>query len=383
MHGGQEQHYPVGRYVLRSYEAGRKVYKPVGTLNPVLAVVAVHKAQKQAIHEASAARLAISTGAIPQHAVAAVTGRGSLKSAIAAYLEDCKVRGIDETCEQQKHTLNEFLSVVGKETPLVRLVTQQVVNKYHEHIKAQGNNARTCRNKLQRLTTFFKFCKIDTTQVVGRKYLPKVERELPHTYTREQVSALLAVSSKLKGSKRALHVALMLGLHAGLREREIMFSTWDNVRWDDNSYVIREKENLGFTIKNRKQREVPLSPELKRELLAWRKLHHKAKPSSLIVPTRTGAANQQFLMALKRLVHRNNLNCDECDGCKRGECYQWTLHALRRTWVTAMLSAGFDANSVRDWAGHKHLDTTLLYAKPTASAKSAQEKMKNFKLGSV
>lgn len=46
---GETVHYPAGRFVLRSYIEGRKVYQPIETNNPRDAVIALTRAQRLAV----------------------------------------------------------------------------------------------------------------------------------------------------------------------------------------------------------------------------------------------------------------------------------------------------------------------------------------------
>ncbi len=53
------------------------------------------------------------------------------------------------------------------------------------------------------------------------------------------------------------------------------------------------------------------------------------------------------------------------------ECYRYTLHKFRRTYITGMLLAGIDIRTVQAYAGHKDLKTTMRYLRPV-SAPAAQ-----------
>lgn len=71
------------------------------------------------------------------------------------------------------------------------------------------------------------------------------------------------------------------------------------------------------------------------------------------------------------------LNCGRCEGCKgrNKECHEFTLHKLRRTFITAMLRSGFDLRTVQSWAGHRDIQSTMRYLRP-ASAREIQDKLK-------
>jgi len=76
-----------------------------------------------------------------------------------------------------------------------------------------------------------------------------------------------------------------------------------------------------------------------------------------------------------RLAKRAGLNCGRCDSClERKECEEYTLHRLRRTYITTMLRGGVDLRSVQAYAGHRLLETTMRYLAPQA-APDAQAKV--------
>lgn len=97
---------------------------------------------------------------------------------------------------------------------------------------------------------------------------------------------------------------------------------------------------------------------------------------SLILGTKGGTPDRKMLRALKALAKRAKLNCGKCDGCKGNnrECQEFTLHKLRRTFITAMLRNGFDLRTVQSWAGHRDIQSTMRYLRP-ASAKEIQDKL--------
>ena len=75
IHNGKEVEYPSGRYVLRSYNGGRKVYTPIETCNPRDAVIAFDKAKKAALESGPARNPKL-----------------VIKTAVPAYIKDCKSR---------------------------------------------------------------------------------------------------------------------------------------------------------------------------------------------------------------------------------------------------------------------------------------------------
>lgn len=343
--GGQEVEYKTGRYELRRYVKSRKVYQPIESRDPRDAVVTLLGARRAA-QKAGDTRNA--------HAL--------VKTAVAAYINDCKRRGVPEAAEQARVTLNEFVPLCH--SSYVRWITREMVLDYHAMLRKRGVSERTIANKHARVKTFLKFCKVDVSFMPPA---PRFESKLPTIYTPAQIKAIQGAADPYM--RLMIDMALMLGL----REQELTFAEWSDV--DDHHAVFRVtgKPRRGFAIKDSEQREVPIPANLLTRLKAW----HKERPkSTLILGTKTDKPNGHLLRSLKRLAKSIDLNCHHCKGCegKLGECREWSLHRFRRTYLTTLLRQGFDARTVQGFAGHSDLTTTLRYLKP-ASAKEMQTKM--------
>src|ERR1017187_3785024 len=89
---GVQKEYPVGRFVLRSYKNGRKVYAPVSHNNHTVALVALSRARRQAV--------SVRASRDPKK---------FLFMAKLVYIKDCKDQGHMEASEQARVVLDEFL----------------------------------------------------------------------------------------------------------------------------------------------------------------------------------------------------------------------------------------------------------------------------------
>lgn len=342
---GQLVEYPEGRYELRTYTDGHKVYAPVETCNPTLAVIALQRARRVAVAAGDPnSRLAV------------------LKNAAKAYVADCEARKAKEATAQAKLVLNEFLPLCN--VTYVRGVNRSMVLAYHAKLRKRGLSERTVANKHDRLKAFLRFCKVDTEFMPDT---PRYEKGLPTIYTSAETTKILAVADEY------MKLVLELGLKLGLREQEITYAEWSDVNWDESVFRVQGKTYWKWKIKDSEMRDTPIPADVLGHLEAWRKEHPKTR---LIVGTSTDRPNQHFLRTLKRLARREGLNCGECDGCgtELQECREWTLHKLRRTFCTTLLRQGVDARTVQAWAGHADLETTLRYLRPLA-AKEMQDRV--------
>ena len=347
--GGQVVQYMQGRYVLRSYTDGKKVYSPIETCNPRDAVVVWGRARRMAASQP------------------AEYGLRLLRDAAAAYVADCEQRQAMEAAAQARLTLDEFIAVMKSSTPgaaYTHSLTRKNVLAYHAAMRKRGLSPRTVANRHDRLKSFLRWCKVDTSFMPDT---PRYEKSLPSIYTPKETAAILAASDD------HMRVVLLMGLKLGLRELEIAHAEWGDVHWEDKVFRVSGKPHWDFRVKDAEERDVPIPADVLAVLKTWREKHPKTK---LIVGTDTDRPNFHLLRTLKRLAKRSGLSCGDCDGCssETGECERWTLHEFRRTYCTTMLRNGVDARSVQAWAGHADLQTTMRYLRPTA-AKESQDKV--------
>jgi integrase len=343
MDRGELKEYPQGRYVLRSYIAGKKVYQPVESSNPRDAVLALQKAKRFAIGPAKKNPLTFT------------------KTAAAAYIKDCESRQAFEAKEQARLVLDEFLALpLSRSIFNVRSITREHIYAFHKALRDRGMSPRTIANKDARLRSWLKFCKADLSFLPPK---PKFEETLPTIYSPSEVKSILEAADPYMG------IAIRLGLMLGLREQEIMYAEWDDIDWHQSVYRVQGKPRLGFAVKDSAQRLIPIPTELLTRLKEWQETR---KGTTLIVGNDQDKPEGHLLRKLKQLARGAELNCGKCDGClrKTPECEQWFLHKFRATFCTRMLRQT-DAKTVQALAGHSDLNTTLAYLVP-ASGKELQ-----------
>jgi integrase/recombinase XerD len=102
--------------------------------------------------------------------------------------------------------------------------------------------------------------------------------------------------------------------------------------------------------KGRKDRQVPLSPQLLQELRAyWRRY----RPQDWLFPGAGGSGSHRSITALQRRVKR-------AVGCL-GWSKRVSLHTLRHSYATHLLEAGVDVVTLQHLLGHNDLETTARY----------------------
>ena len=152
-------------------------------------------------------------------------------------------------------------------------------------------------------------------------------------------------------------------LETGLREQEVMYTTWRNLDPMGKVVAVRSKPEMGFRIKDKEERSVPVPDSLISALVDRRK--HSS--SMFVFPGRNGKPNGHFLRMLQKLAYRAGLNCGECK-TKSGKtcavhpvCGEWGLHKFRKTFATLHSEAGVSPRTIQRWLGHGSLACTLRY----------------------
>lgn len=152
--------------------------------------------------------------------------------------------------------------------------------------------------------------------------------------------------AECKGESAYLKPILICALHTGMRKSEIL-----NLRWTyidlDQGYITVTKTKSG------KDRNIPISPTLKRELL-------KLKQSSASEFVFANPITGQPYFDVKR-VYANILKKAGVSGLR--------FHDLRHTAATRMVASGIDLIVVQDILGHACISTTMRYSHPVPERK--------------
>jgi integrase len=154
---------------------------------------------------------------------------------------------------------------------------------------------------------------------------PKYDKTLPEIFESGDLNPFFASLSD------PYHVLIFnLLLKTGLREQEAMYLEWTDISVPTKTLTIHSKQELGFRIKDKEERSVPVPDDLLKMLNKYK----KDNPDKRFV---TGNSKDRpeihLLRLLKRLVKDAGLNCGRCETCKsREECENWFLHKFRATY---------------------------------------------------
>ena len=344
-----------GAYELRRIVVRQPVYVPAG--------------KRAADADAQRARLERTTAAIEAAKgtdvqVIAIPGRKTLKETAAAYISDAQGRNANEAAEQARLVSTEFIDLMRKRNKAyIDEIDRDDIFGFHAALRKRGCGDRTVANKHARLASWLRFGGIDKAILPP---VPRYEEKLPTIYSSEQTKAILAAADPV------MKICILLGLKTGLRDQELMHLEFRDINWKDKTLRVQSKEQWGFLPKTWEQREIPIPDDLVAELAAWQKTR---EGQELVLGTKNHKPNTKLLRTLKSMVHRAGLSCGRCKGCKEiNECKEFTLHRLRRTYLTVLLRNGIDLRTVQAYAGHKDLASTMRYLRP-ATGTEAQAKL--------
>lgn len=261
--------------------------------------------------------------------------RGLAENSIFAYQNDvkklkdfCEVRNVSPKDVRAEH-LKEFV------TDLYDL----------------GLSARTQSRIISGIKQFYYFLvlegevKDDPSELIET---PRIGRKLPEVLTIEEIDALIAAID-LSTDQGHRNKAILETLYScGLRVSELVNLEFEQLFFDEGFIRVIGKGN--------KQRLVPVSPSVKKELDIYTKSvrnHQKIKPGneSYVFLNRRGAKLTRVMIftIIKNLAEKIGL--------------QKTVspHTFRHSFATHLLEGGANLRAIQEMLGHESITTTEIY----------------------
>ena len=221
-----------------------------------------------------------------------------------------------------------------------RSITRDDILDWFDRLRRLGLTERTIKNRYVLLKNFLKYAKVTVPDLPKA---PKVVRTRPQVCEDDQMAALLAACDPYT------RVLVEMGRQLRLRRRELMHAAWSDISWERPSITVTEKPDVGFTVKNRKERTLPMSPSLTAVLRGWQ-THNVRGGRFILGNARTGKPNHSLLNRLQRTVVKAGLPVK-----------QFTLHMLRRKYGTVLHNNGVPLATVSEMLDHANVSTTALY----------------------
>ena len=257
---GPIDNHPEGSYYLRFLRDGKRVWYPVGQ-DSYVAITALRNKEHD-LQSVALGRTVPTSVADPQsvaslnHSVpeagrrctgVSFSGIVSLNDAIESYLEEVRRFRSDKTIAACEHMLNLF----GSKFPgrAVKDITRKDLLDHMSFLQEKGLGDRTIYNHIMRIGTLLKSHGVVGLLSAADK--PQYDEKDVEAYDADQLAALFAAASPEE------RILFEFFLGTGLREQEVMYTTWRNVDFTGKVISVRSKPEMGFRIKDKEERSVP------------------------------------------------------------------------------------------------------------------------------
>lgn len=331
---GKEERHPEGAYYLEWYEGSQRIRQSVGK---DASAAAARRHRQQHI---------LSSKAVGIKVVDENQANGMpLDLAVVSYLDDVKISKKPKTYAAYKTALEYFLESCNK--PRVAEIERQDLLRFSAFLRdVKKLQPRTVYNKFENVMSFLKANNI--RGLAGKNDWPRYVEDEPEVYEREDLDKFFAAC---QDDERLWFEFFLM---TGMREQEVMHTTWSEINLNRGVVTVRYKREYGFSPKAYKGREIPVPNKL---VLALRKQKPKGNSaSSLLFPTAGGKPKLDFLDTCRMIAKRAKLNPND-----------FWLHKFRATFATWALWAGVDLRTVQQWMGHSDMESTMRYLKPNRS----------------
>jgi integrase/recombinase XerD len=174
---------------------------------------------------------------------------------------------------------------------------------------------------------------------------------LPLVLNQEEVRRVLGVVREPR-----YHICLRLIYHCGLRVGEAVGLAPQDIHGHDQPPRLHIRNAKGG-----KDRYVPIALGMIAELRLWWKTHRNpnwlfpAQPHGAVAATAQSHMQPAAVQGVFALARQQS-----------GIHPEATVHTLRHSYATHMLEAGVNIRQLRDYLGHRRLETTLIYTHLTA-----------------
>jgi integrase/recombinase XerD len=342
---GKPETHKEGAYYLEWREGSRRVRLSVGK----------DPADASARRQRKEAELnAINNGAmiVPEKG----NGAKSVSASVADYLEETKLTKKPKTLAAYSTALSYFVESCHKLN--IEEIDRKDLLKFHAFLRDEKEQSpRSCWNKFANVMSFLKANGI--RGLVRKNDWPQFTEEEPEIYEEEELDKLFAACDT---EERLWYEFFLM---TGMREQEVMFTYWSDVNFAASIVRVSHKPDRGWTPKAYKEREIPIPSKLVKSLKTWK--GKASRDCALVFPTAGCNPKLDFLDCLKAVAERAELDADG-----------FWLHKFRATFATKCLRAGVDLRTVQQYLGHKDLESTMRYLKPSRSQQNRDKQNEIF-----
>lgn len=227
-------------------------------------------------------------------------------------------------------------------------VTPALVTDFVLHLRERRYATTSIARKVAAIKSFFQFLRrtgLVSSDPVGSLQTPKVEKDLPHALTHDEVARLFDAVGAAGVALRDL--AMLHTIYStGMRVTELITL--------DVAHLDLARGHVRCVTRNRKERVLPLSLPAQKSLNAYlddyrRTLLRNPNEQALFLNHHGQRLTRQgFWLIIKGYARAAGV----------GEI---TPHTLRHSFALDMLGRGMELRSVQELLGHANISTTHVY----------------------
>ena len=181
------------------------------------------------------------------------------------------------------------------------------------------------------------------TKFFNNYYNNRSFKTLPHAIDPEDVSRLLFVIKKIRDK-----TLILLLLRTGMRIGELLHTRIDDIKLKERKIVILESK------KNRIGRVVYFSDDAQKTLKTWLKKRDSSQQYLFYGRRKDTMTYTSVHTIFSKYLEKARLSHKK-----------YTLHCLRHTYASELLSAGMPLESLQQLLGHSSVEVTRRYARLT------------------
>lgn len=227
----------------------------------------------------------------------------------------------------------------------------------------RGISARSRNVRLAAIRSFFHYISFQEPQagVIINQVLSipnkKCNKKLITYLTDDEVKGLMDVIDQRSWFGRRDKTLITIAVETGMRLTEITELKWGNFRLDSSGEVK-------CTGKGRKERIIPISPQVVKMLSQWSKEIDNTE-NAYVFPTKEGnrMSSDNFQRIMKKYY---NLAIKKVPSLKNKKI---SPHILRHTAAMRLVESNVDLSVIALLLGHNSIDTTLIYIEATTKMK--------------
>ncbi|MFZ4619613.1 MAG: tyrosine-type recombinase/integrase [Bacteroidota bacterium] len=241
--------------------------------------------------------------------------------------------------------LNQFMAFIGDR--YLHTISPLQTDQFKTHCLGleHPNRLQTINIKLTKLKTIFNTAQrwnlIENNPFEETKLFTIPEEDVPY-FTPEDFSLFLAANKC-----RDFEAFCMIGFFTGMRLSEIASLQWSDIDLEGKVIRIRSKE--GFTVKNKRNRSIPLSDVIV-FLLRKRKIDIKDNCPFLFHHSGKKYTKDFVTKKFKRIIKRTTLT------------QSLHFHSLRHSFCSNLVKNGVSLYQVQKLAGHSKASVTQKYS---------------------